>query len=495
MEKTNLVILTQNVKLESLVKVKSILDSRYLTVLVTTHLLFENELKTIHHILGDFTSLSFADFLTDREMEQCDYNAYSQEKDELSAYYSEIKKEKNRLIISKISKRYDAAKKILACDDLGIDVEEWTNAGFQRVFLDYYHVSKDSKSEKKVNKISIIRNIIGYLDKPIYTTVVNNKKYIFYGRLERIQYRLEPSFRLDRKENWIFLLTVICAKFFRRAYCRKNIEHISTLHESTGFRFPKLKDYHVGIIQDGYLPPNYSSYYLKFIPPNVYYYAWDTLGMQVFRNQGIPVKLLPFRKKLYIPDPVFRSIKKVLCIASGAGDWTAMKNRSDEDAMIVAFVEIAKKHPEINFVYRCHPTWVHPDHQGVNSINRVAEFFAWLGLPNLTLSGNIPSLDIKHFQLSISRNSLEEDLKSADFVFGEHSVSMIDAAFKQIPFASVNVTGRRNFFVGMTNLGFPHCESIDDIESVLSNCEKNAFIDNYKNAVARYNKMTDEEYE
>ena len=215
--------------------------------------------------------------------------------------------------------------------------------------------------------------------------------------------------------------------------------------------------------------------------------------MQVFRNQNIPVELLPFRKKLYMPEPKFSPIHSVLCVASGAGDWTAMKNRSDEDMMIMAFVEIAKSYPAIRFVYRCHPTWIHPEHQGVNSINRVAEYFNWLNLPNLVLSGNIPTANLDSFQLSFSRNSLEEDLKEADIVFGEHSVSMIDAAFLGIPFASVNMTGRRDFFCGMTDMGFPHCESLDEIEDVLNSITDPKFIEKYTEAVKRYNQMTDEE--
>ena len=490
MDKANIVIITQNLKLESLSRLKNDLDLSIPTVLFSTQHLFENETVLINKTLGKFIPLTFSDLLSDKDMEECDNNAFLKEKKGLQDYYSEIKEKKNRLAIQRLSKKYSYINRFLVCNDLGIDEIPWLEAGYQRKKLDYFYNPIQQKRESKI--FNIIKALKHYLDNPIYSSFINNKKYVFYGRLERIIYRLNGDFKRDKKENWFFLLTVILAKLFKHAYCRKNVEHLSTLHESTGWRFPVLKNYNVGIIQDGYLPPNYSSYYLKFINSNEYYYAWDTLGMQVFKNQDIPVKLLPIRKKLYIPDPVFRPIKKVLCVASGAGDWTAMKNRSDEDVMIIAFVEIAKKHPEISFVYRCHPTWIHPNHQGVNSINRVAEYFAWLGLPNLTLSGNIPSLDIKHFQLSISRNSLEEDLKDADFVFGEHSVSMIDAAFKQIPFASVNVTGRRDFFVGMTNLGFPHCESTDDIESVLSGCDNKTFRDDYKNAVARYNKMTDE---
>ena len=184
----------------------------------------------------------------------------------------------------------------------------------------------------------------------------------------------------------------------------------------------------------------------------------------------------------------------ILIVASGSGDWTALKNRSDDDIMVDAFVQMARRFPEIHFTYRCHPTWVHPQNVGVNAINRVHNYFRWLNLPNLTLSSNTPPLDDGNgFQYSFSRSSLDEDLKSADLVFGEHSVSMIDAAFKGIPFASVNITNRRNFFIGINNLGFPTCRSHEDIAKIIENATEKEYQEGYLKAVENYNRMTDEE--
>jgi hypothetical protein len=232
----------------------------------------------------------------------------------------------------------------------------------------------------------------------------------------------------------------------------------------------------------------------KFAPSNVTYYAWDKLGMQLFINQGLKVELIPIRKKLYLPNPMFKEkIRKVLIVASGAGDWTALKNRSDDDRLVELFGEIAKIFPEIQFVFRCHPTWIHPEHQGINSIKRVAEYYKTLGIENIVVSSNIPSSQISNFQLSYSRTSLDEDLKDTDIVFGEHSVSMIDAAFQKIPFASVNVTGRRDFFCGMTELGFPHLESKEKVISFINNISSTQIQKKYCDAIKQYNSMTDEE--
>ena len=202
---------------------------------------------------------------------------------------------------------------------------------------------------------------------------------------------------------------------------------------------------------------------------------------------------MPIRKNYYLPKPVFpKKVKKILCVASGAGDWTAVKNRSDEDKMIWAFGKIAKMNPDIEIVYRCHPVWIHPLHQGVNSINRAAEYISWLNLPNFKLSGHIPNaIQDGKFCLSYKRSSFEEDLNGVDIVFGEHSIAMIDAAFKSILFSSCNITGHRNYFEDITRLGFPHSESVGDIQSLINKIGSDEFIMEYNRAVDNYNQMTD----
>ncbi len=84
-------------------------------------------------------------------------------------------------------------------------------------------------------------------------------------------------------------------------------------------------------------------------------------------------------------------------------------------------------------------------------------------------------------------------MNNADLVFGEHSISMIDAAFKSILFASVNITNRRNFFVGINDLGFPTCSSHDEVAELINNISKESFRNKYLEAVRNYNDMTDKE--
>lgn len=270
---------------------------------------------------------------------------------------------------------------------------------------------------------------------------------------------------------------------------------MTTFHEEAHWGLPDHKNFNAKKIQDGYLPPNYSSKYLRFYGSETEFYAWDEIGCHTFQYHHLKYAIMPFRKKLYLPTPNYpKQVRKVLCVASGAGDWTAIKNRSDEDMMLWAFGKVAAMFPNIEFVYRCHPVWVHPQHQGVNSIQRAAEYYDWLKLPNLKLSGNIPNANQNgEFVLSYKRSSFEEDLKDVDIVIGEHSVSMLDAGFKNILFASCNVTGHRNFWEDITNLGFPRCESIEEIANLLRSLTTQEFKESYQQAIKNYNDMTDKE--
>lgn len=494
----NIIVLTQNLKLESIGTLKSELMGSE-TLILSTQFIFENEAMLINELLGvKCTYKNFSDILTDSDCEYCDTTAFSCLQQNVGAYYTAIKTLKNQMIADRVLSEYACSNKIIVCDDLGIDANIWISRGFRYVLCEYYH-EKTVLSTKKtplikraaskfLSKLKVVKNALSL---NIWKTSYNGQKYLFFGSLNRIGYRCDTEFQKAS------LLENIKSAFFMtfKVFPSNKTIRMSTLHESTSIRFPDLANLNLKLIQDGYLPPNYSSKYLLFNGENIEYYTWDVAGQETFKYHHLKSRVMPFRKKLYLPNPVFpQRVKKVLCVASGAGDWTAVKNRSDEDKMVYAFGKIAAMYPDIEFVYRCHPVWVHPQHQGVNSINRVAEYIRWLNLPNFKISCNIPNaVENGKFVLSYKRTSFEEDLKDVDVVFGEHSISMIDAAFKNILFCSVNVTGRRDFFKGITAMGFPHCESIDAISNLLKSINTPAFKEKYEQAVKNYNEMTDRE--
>ncbi len=499
---TNIVVFTQNLKLDSFFKVKEKLESENV-IFLTSHHLFENEKRYIQSTLNvKCIFFEFASFLSDTEMEDIDQKAFENSKNNIQKFLLNIRYIKNQTIASKICDTYKGTKGFLLSqnNDIGIADEIWIGAGFQKLDAEFYYNSCENRSKDKVTSFlsrikplktiyhKLRNRIIPLYDKDeVFVAYKDSKKYIFIGKMHRIGYRMELEFENSQEE---------CRKLNRGQYYRADeCQYLTTLHESEKCRIPDKKKYDVRRIQDGYLPSNYLKEYYSFIPGNVKYYVWDTMGAKVFLEANLPVELMPFRKKLYMPVPIFPSaVNEILVVASGSGDWTALKNRSDDDLLVEAFVEIAKMYPQIHIRYRCHPSWVHPDNLGVNSIKRVAEYFDSLEAGNITISSNIPNAASQcGFQLSFTRSSLEEDLRNADIVFGEHSVSMIDAAFNKIPFCSVNMTNRRNFFDGMTKLGFPHCVSVEDISTTIKCILTEKYQTMYRKAVTNYNQMTEED--
>ena len=492
----NIVVITQNVKLESLSKLTGFVKPNSETLVVSTQLIFENEAELINLILGSkCTYLNFSDLMTDAEEEQCDIDAFNPKTQgqDVLRYYSDIKRCKNERIIEKLHSIYPAKHKYIVCDDLGIDAESWLNAGYQKIEAEYYYKEADyssnagqnSQGVKVLNKVKkFIRTLANIKKSRIYVGYDGRQKYLFFGKMHRIAYRLSIQFK---EASFIEKVRYTLDK--RGVNTQPATIRLATIHE--GYHtLPDRADLNYHIVQDGYMPPDYGSNYLYFYGHNTRYYTWDVEGLKMFKKFNLPCEVLPIRKKLYLPQPTFpNKIKKVLCVASGAGDWTAIKNRSDEDKMVVAFGKIASMFPDVEFVYRCHPVWISPSYQGVNSINRVIEYFEWLHLGNIHVSSNIPTGGLSN--VSFQRSSLEEDLKNADIVFGEHSISMIDAALDGILFCSVNVTGRRDLFRGISEMGFPHCESVDEIATFIKGVGSEPMKKKYLSAVEKYNEMTD----
>ena len=489
-------VISQNLKLDSLRRHQ---NKKGANVFVSTNFLFENERAIIGKLFSNVEFITFADCLSDEEMARCDIEAYTSPEISHEEYINKIRLLKNTIVAEKIAKKYSNYQKFVLCDDLGIDYDAWKKYGFKRKYGKYYYPEGFVNTVKIcLSHVAVLRTIYHVVKKIKQTDVFNpkevhvshfeGKKYVFLGKMSRIEYRLDIKFEESEEE---------CSRLNAGEFeSKESCVYMTTWHEQGKCKIPDDEKYAVRWAQDGYLPPNYSHKDYFFKPSNVVYYCWDVLGTNLFKNQGLPYEMIPFRKKSYLPNPVFpKEVKKILIVASGSGDWTALKNRSDDDIMVDAFAQMAKRFPHIHFTYRCHPTWVHPLNVGVNAVNRVHDYFEALDLPNLTLSSNMPlANDEGKFQLSFSRSSLEEDLKNADFVFGEHSISMIDAAFKGIPFCSVNLTNRRNFFIGINDLGFPTVSSHDQIAEIIDNVVSADFQRNYLKAVQSYNRMTEEDF-
>ena len=478
-------------------------------IFVTSQQLYPNEIELLTNIFGEINTCCFSDLISDSEGEACDANSFLPFKEQgrtnyrvIGEYFDSLTKEKNKLLIKKIEKMYSPSIKLIASEDLGIVVEEWIKDGYKKITCEYYFID-DKKNPPLIRRVfqkHLIKRIARRLKinypEHVYVSNYGGKKLLFFGHLERVGYRLNLVFKeskLEAFKTWI----VKNLYFFFRIKWKRNVQYLTTLHEYGNYAFYDLIDdpaFDNLLIQDGYLPPNDTTRYLYFYGKYSKYYSWDKLGSMLFNYYKLPVEIMPFRKNYPLPEPKFNKIKKILCVSSGAGDWTAIKNRSDDERVVVLLGELAKKYPNIQFVLRCHPSWVSPGIQGVNSIQRVIDYITYLGVSNYIVSTNIPSIKDKdgNFVCSHSRNSFEKDLENVDLVLGVHSIAQIDAALKSIPFATVNLSGRRNLFKSISDLGFPYCENIEMVESIIKNIETQSFKDDYIKAINLYNKVIEE---
>lgn len=508
--KNAVIVISAHLKLKSLGRYVDEVHNCDKIIFITTQQIYPNEVDILQNIFGNnIDFVCFSDLMTDAEGEKCDNDAFVPFRENgrtgfrhMGEYFIALTQLKNELIISKVQEKFHPSVKLVASEDLGIDADSWAKAGYRKLNCEYYYIDTHviPPLYKRVFSGNLLLRIMRRLkiNKPekVYVSKYNGKRLLFFGHLERVAYRLNIDFVESRKEAYKVWITKLLYFFFH-IKLRRNVCYLTTLHEYGNYAYYDLidkKGFSNWLIQDGYLPENDSSRYLYFYGENSSYLTWDKLGNKLFEYYSLPHKILPFRNTTSLPNPEFREVKKVLCVSSGAGDWMAIKNRSDDERLVLVLGELAKKYPQIEFVIRCHPSWVSPGIQGVNSIQRVVDYIQYLKLDNFKVSSNIPPIkDEKgNFVCSHNRNSFEKDLENVDLVLGVHSIAQIDAALKKIPFATVNLSGRRNLFKSISDLGFPYCENIEMVESIIKNIETQSFKDNYIKAINLYNKVIKE---
>lgn len=129
-------VFSQNVKLDSLKKYADLKEDK--NVIITTHFLFENERKFLESLFVNIDFYTFADFLSDTEMEKIDLESYSSSSIPYEEYLKNIKKKKNILVISKVVSQFQKGKKYIFSDDLGIELKAWERMGIKFSGSDYY---------------------------------------------------------------------------------------------------------------------------------------------------------------------------------------------------------------------------------------------------------------------------------------------------------------------------------------------------------------------
>ena len=220
MEDSVAIVISQNLKLESLTPLKNKYSDKTV-VIISTHGLFEFEKLFLKGIFRKVIFLNFAFLLSDEIMAKCDQDAYSPEIS-VSEYYDRIKLLKNMRVIEALNGKYSFSEKIIASDDLGILEEVWIQSGYRHYVGEYYYVEK--KNVKNSSK-SFITAIKKWMRNPIYSVKIEDKKYIFYGKMLRIAYRFTLDFSIDKKENYFFVISKILEKLIGKYPVRKNVLH------------------------------------------------------------------------------------------------------------------------------------------------------------------------------------------------------------------------------------------------------------------------------
>lgn len=247
-------------------------------------------------------------------------------------------------------------------------------------------------------------------------------------------------------------------------------------------------------LQDGLLPSYYPSAYLKYRIWASKYYIWNKISAGIFIRHSLDYEIWECFKKIPLPliNNTNITIKNIVFLASGAGDWTALKNRSDEDLAFLALMEAAKANPNIKFVFRPHPLWMHHEHQGINSIQRLFDYALEINLPNFAISGGAFEEGknfTKNSRLSFAPTTINDDIATSDMVLGDHSQALITAAQKGKIIASLSLARRKEFFCDYAKLGFPVLRSTEEINDLIKKLQKGKeFILNYNKAIELYNK-------
>lgn len=217
--------------------------------------------------------------------------------------------------------------------------------------------------------------------------------------------------------------------------------------------------------------------------------------MGVFQKQSLQCRVWSSFKSSLLPEirDTPKPLRTILYIASGAGDWTALKNRSDEDLSFQVLVKAAEEFLGINFVHRPHPLWILPEHQGEHSIERLHNYLKYRSLDNMWISGDSRKVaqDIKkQVTLSLGQTKIDDEIYAADIVIGDHSQALLSAAQKGKIIVTLSCAKREEFFSDYTKLGFPkiasESEMLNFLREVIDDPE---FLTNYNKAIARHNEI------
>jgi hypothetical protein len=510
------ILFTLSVSLERVISAINAIQDGNVILCLSTHKLFENEIAEITSSTSkEVFFCSFYQFINEKEMIYCDEKAdlvivemHGSRKGRIGDYYNKIKEIKNITVLNNIKNIYKINRGYLLSCDLGLCKEIWVEDGFEDISIPVKQIEFSKFRKYKNMMVKFYKaTILSMLDG-------NNNRYIFFGTSKRVeQYlRKDCSFsygpRLERitlsflllllyTRTKIPVLSYIVDKIFSLSkyyYQRRYKNFFSSIHEYSGMygELASSLGIEMVVIQDGLLPGNYTSKYLRYYTDVDHFLVWDNYSSKIFNNNDLQCVVSSLFDNKPIPLQLYqKKIGSVLFLASGSGDWTALKNRSDEDLIFISFVQAAKLMNDVNFVFRPHPLWEHPKHQGIGSIQRLAKYAESLSLSNLSISTGVQS-DVQSAcltgSLSLKSDTINDEIENSDIVLADHSQTLFTAARMGKIIASVSVAERKEFFFDYTSLGFPILRSSIDLVDFINNSQQSTeFSVKYNDAIQLFN--------
>jgi hypothetical protein len=454
-------------------------------LVVTSHRLFAPEVLELRNAARgcELTLSTFNDWLDDGVMARCDERASSKLRAGLGnsvmrwfyavRFAAESLYLKNAALASALKARFSWDRAYFT-DGLGISSRYWGEVGAERLSTDA--VTPDApKAPDALLKARVLARFL--LSGTRLERLDTGERTLLFTSVRRLPFRKGAAtvpVHISAASKIGAALrerSLVPARILRRIV-GENVVMASTIH---GYPFFLADDTGpVEVFVDGFHPSNYPRSYLDqygtctFVTCDPLSREWFTRFDRAVNPSPAFIDAQPMRE----PTPG-RSVSRILLALNHAGDWTALINRSDTDALVEAFCSVARSLPGIEFIVRPHPTMVHPSHEGAGSRRRLERYVASLGLPNL----------------SVSQASLEEDLDRSDVVVSEYSQVLIDAFRAGRLGLIVNVTGRRSFMADYEACGFAHVETEQGLADWIRAIAGNAAVavDSQIRAVRRYN--------
>ncbi|MBE2213862.1 MAG: hypothetical protein IAE82_08325 [Opitutaceae bacterium] len=484
---------------------------------LTPHVLFPYERARLMRLGGaSWTFRTFHDLLDADATEFCDEEAdrqmlelYGRREGRVTEYFAAIKRVKNRLLLARLQEEFEIADGVVLSDDLGIEASIWLAAGLRS------RIPSGASPNRPPLWRRVRRFFAGRV--PCHYLEWSGESWILIGRPERVGQYLDAGSAVLRPagRSVTALISYVLAigqsgklgprplclllwivRIARNAMNMRVCRMAATVHEDS--QVAAMLGTALGLeyvnLQDSFLPEYYPSRYLLYRPWVRRYYVWDQFSQGIFRRHGLESNVWSAYRSWVLPaikSSSLRTAFRIVYLASGAGDWTAAKNRSDEDLALALLLEVAKRRPDLALRYRPHPLWLHPEHQGLNSIQRAITTIEESGMPNIMVSQGA-RMDGRQFSLtgnlSAVSSSVDEDIAWADLVVGEHSQTMLVAARRGKVIAGINVSRHPPFFRDYAALGFPLLTSAQDLITLVNRMQTDAsFADNYNATILRHN--------